>query len=245
MSDLHQTSVAQRSLTDDDLLAAYPWPDGERWVRAMMLTTLDGAAAGPDGLSGSLGSEADMRVFNTARRLADAVLVGAQTLRAERYTPMVAKERDAALRSAAGQLDAPVVAVVSGSLDLPWDLPIWQESAQRPLVITDRDAPSARRTTAEQYADLAVLDATTPEAILDALTQRGLQRIVCEGGPRLLLDLTAAGLVDELDITVAPLMAGTGETPHTSVLATPHRFDLAHALMSEGFLMNRYVKAPA
>ncbi|MEZ5114394.1 MAG: dihydrofolate reductase family protein [Nocardioidaceae bacterium] len=75
-------------LSRDDVAAAYPWPDSGPWVRAMMVTTLDGAAAGPDGLSGSISSAADQMVFNAVRRFADCVLVGSGTLRAEEYTPM-------------------------------------------------------------------------------------------------------------------------------------------------------------
>ena len=80
------------ALTDEQVVAAYPWPAGRRWVRAMMVTTLDGAAAGPDGLSGSISGDADQAVFAAVRRHADAVLIGAGTLRAERYKPMLARK---------------------------------------------------------------------------------------------------------------------------------------------------------
>ena len=92
-------------LSDDDVRDAYPWPDlasERRWVRAMMVTTLDGAAAGPDGLSGSISSSVDKAVFHAVRRLAGAVLVGAGTVRAEGYGPLRAAEADAEVRAAAG-----------------------------------------------------------------------------------------------------------------------------------------------
>ena len=91
------------SLDDEQVLASYPWPVDGRWVRAMMVTTLDGAAAGPDGLSGSISSSVDKQVFDAVRRLADAVLVGAGTIRAEGYGPMRAKPADQQRRAAAGQ----------------------------------------------------------------------------------------------------------------------------------------------
>ena len=242
MLPLHRLRASTASLTDTELLAAYAWPDDRRWVRAMMVTTLDGAAAGPDGLSGSLSSAGDQLVFNTVRRRADAVLVGAQTMRDERYTPMRAKPEDAADRAAADQLSAPVIVVVSGSLDLPWELPVWTESAHRPVVITETGADPQRLATANDYADVVQLPRATPAAIVDAVEARGLPRIVCEGGPRLLRDLTADGLVDEVDITIAPLLTGTGHTPSTSTLPVPARFELAHVVESDGFLMTRYVR---
>lgn len=228
-------------LSADALVAAYPWPQDQTWVRAMMVTTLDGAATGPDGLSGSVSSSADQLIFNTVRRYADAVLIGAGTLRAERYTPMVAKPADQSGRTASGQRPAPVIAVVSGSLNLPWDLPVWRESACRPMILTSSDAPADRLATARKHADVITLDQTTPDAIIHALTERKLTRIVCEGGPRLLRDLIAAGLVDEADITISPTFAGTATSPPTPALPQVAQFRLAHVLQGEGALMARYL----
>src|SRR3954467_87 len=106
---------AEGALTDADVLAAYPWPEGRRWVRAMMVTTLDGAAAGPDGLSGSISGEADKAVFDAVRREADAVIIGAGTMRAERYGPFRNRAR---------------LAIVTRSLDLPWDEAVFHESRE-------------------------------------------------------------------------------------------------------------------
>ncbi|MFC6704726.1 dihydrofolate reductase family protein [Flexivirga alba] len=228
-------------LTEDDLLRAYPWPGPGRWVRAMMVTTLDGAAVGPDRLSGSVSSPADQLIFNAVRRDADAVLIGAGTLRAEHYTPMRAKPADASRRETAGQLPAPVVAVVSGSLDLPWELPLWHESTCQPVVFTRTDADAGRLAMAREHADLIVLEQTTPKAIIDALIKRKLPRIVCEGGPHLLRDLVAADLVDEADITVSPVFAGTALSPDTSALPQVTEFRLAHALYGDDTMMMRYL----
>ena len=130
-------------LDDDAVLAAYPWPDEGPWVRAMMVTTLDGASAGPDGLSGSISSDVDKAVFDAVRRLADAVLVGAGTIRAEGYGAMRAKDRrrrGAARRPA--RRPRPVIAIVSPSLDLPWDSELFTGSTEPPLVLTTA-APTA------------------------------------------------------------------------------------------------------
>lgn len=231
-----------RSLDPDDLLAAYPWPEEGRWVRAMMVTTLDGAAAGPDGLSGSISSAVDGDVFDAVRRLADAVLVGAGTLRAEEYGPMVASEADAERRRAAGQAPAPRLAVVSGSLGLPWELPVWSGSTLTPLVLTSESADPAALATAREHATVVVLPDLEPATLLGALTDAGLRRVVCEGGPSLLEAVVAADLLDEADITVSPLFAGTARTPRTSGLEAVARFELAHLLTAESFLMARYVR---
>lgn len=235
--------TATDPMTEDAVLEAYPWPDSGRWVRAMMVTTLDGAAVGPDGLSGSVSSPADQLVFNAVRRDADAVLIGAGTMRAEQYTPMRAKPADAARREAAGQLPAPVIAVVSGSLELPWHLPVWRESACRPMVLTGSTVDPARLAKAREHADVVVLDDTDADTIVAALVQRKLTRIVCEGGPRLLRDLVAADLVDEADITVSPVFAGTEPSPTSPALPAVTQFRLAHVLHGEDTLMMRYLAA--
>lgn len=220
-------------ITDADLAALYPWPAEGRWVRAMMLETLDGSPVGPEGRSKSLSVEADMRVFRTTRYLADAVLIGAETMRAERYTPM--RERDGHPRG------APVLVIVSGSLDLPWEEPVWRESHHRPLVLTGPGVDAGALTRAREHADVVVLPATDPSSILAALEDRGLQRITCEGGPRLLADLTRAGLVDEADITLAPLLTGGGQV-HAGEAIGPVRLRLAHLLEADGYLIGRYVR---
>lgn len=235
-------------LDDETLLAAYPWPgveDGGRWVRAMMVTTLDGSAAGPDGLSGSISGDADSRVFEAVRRLADAVLVGSGTIRAEGYGPMLAKPEDAERREAAGQRPAPVLAIVSGSLELDWEGEMFARSSETPIVVTGSEPDARRLAVAREHADVVTTGSPrpTPEEVLDALGARGLRRVVCEGGPTLLEDMVGAGLVDEADITLSPAFVGTGQSPRTSGLADPARFALVHVVEGDGFLMNRYVRA--
>ena len=233
-------------LDGDGVLAAYPWPDGGPWVRAMMVTALDGASAGPDGLSGSISSPVDKVVFDAVRRLADVVLVGAGTVRAEGYGPMRARPADAERRAADGQAAAPTLAIVSGSLDLPWGSALFTESAQRPLVLTVADPPAeAAARAAEARADVvrAPGDEVAPAWVVETLVARGLRRVVCEGGPTLLESLVRAGLVDEADISLSPTFAGLGNVPHTDGLAEVAAFELRHVLHGDGFLMSRYVRS--
>ncbi len=238
---IYRKDQAGEHLSDEEVARSYAWPEARPWVRAMMVTTLDGASAGSDGLSDSVSSDADQVIFAAVRRYADAVLVGSGTLRTEQYTPMKANPADAGQREADGQRAAPVVAVVSGSLKLPWELPIWTESTHRPLVITEAGADEDRLAEAQKHADVVILDEVTPQTIVDALIERGLRRIVCEGGPQLLRNLVEAGVVDEADITLAPLFAGTENSPSTNSLPDVSHFGLEQVLQGEGTLMMRYL----
>lgn len=222
-------SAAPREIGDGDLGELYPWP-AARWLRAMMLQTLDGSAIGPDGRSQSISSSADMQIFRETRREAEAVLIGAQTMRAERYKPM--KGRDG---------HAPRLVIVSASLDLPWEDPVWHESVHQPLVITEAGVDEAALTVARSHAEVEALASTSGASIIDALHARGLGRITCEGGPRLLAEFVRAGLVDELDVAIAPLMAGGGQI-HTGEPQTPARFSLVHVIESDGYLFTRCVR---
>ena len=230
-------------LSSEDLGWAYPWPGEGRWVRAMMVTSLDGAPAGPDGRSGSISSPADRAVLVEARRLSDVVLIGAGTLRAERYNPMIAKPADADERSRLGLAAAPVVAVVSASLDLPWADPFFSESAVTPVVVTVDSVEGGRLRTAREHADVIALPGTSvrPDELIRALESRGLNRIVCEGGPRLLAQLSGAGLIDEADISVAPLLTSGGQVFAGPPAAAPAELDLVHVIVDNGFLFTRYL----
>ena len=242
MRSLHPDVV--NDVDDDTLAASYPWPQ-RRWLRAMMLQTLDGAPVGADGRSKSLSVPADMRVFAEARRLADAVLIGAQTMRAERYRPLLAKPQAQSVRAEAGLAPAPRLVIVSRSLDLPWDEPVFGESAVKPLVITSDGASGFNVEEASEIVDVVVLPGKVvdPHALVDALHERGLDRITCEGGPRLLGELARADLVDEADITIAPLLTGGGQIHTGEPVVDARRFDLAGVLEEDGYLFTRYVRA--
>ena len=230
-------------ITPGRLPALYPWPSERTWVRAMMVTGLDGAAVGPDALSGSISGTADGAVFDAVRTRCDVILAGAQTIRAERYQPVRA-ENYPADRAAEGLASAPVLVTVSRSLDLPWELPLFTESTQRPLVLTAGAHEPKALELARSHAEVVVLggDRVAPAALVGELVRRGHRRIVCEGGPTLLNELIAADLVDEADITLSPTFSGTGASPITAVLERVRPFDLVQLLESGGFLMGRYLR---
>lgn len=143
-----QTAAAQagREWSLDELAEAYAYPaldEGASWLRANMVSTLDGAAQ-HDGRSQPISGETDMRIFGTLRALADVVVVGAETVRQEGYRPARAREAFAARRAASGQGPAPAVAVVTASLDLDFTLPLFTSPLVPTLVVTGAAAPADR-----------------------------------------------------------------------------------------------------
>ncbi|PZT77356.1 MULTISPECIES: pyrimidine reductase family protein [unclassified Streptomyces] len=230
----------------DELADAYAYPatDGP-WLRANMVSTLDGAAQ-HDGRSQPISCESDMRIFGTLRGLADVVIAGAETVRQEGYRPARARDAFAARRAAAGQTVAPAVAVVSGSLDLDFSLPLFVSPLVPTLVLTGAGAPPDRIETARKAGAEVVIagegSRVDPARAVRELAGRGLRRLLTEGGPRLLGQFVAHGVLDELCLTVAPLLtAGDAQRiaggPSVTV---PKRFALASLLEEDGFLFSRY-----
>ncbi|BAJ31300.1 MULTISPECIES: pyrimidine reductase family protein [Kitasatospora] len=227
------------------LARAYAYPEAGRWLRANMVTSLDGAAR-LDGLSEGLSSAADKRIFGVLRALCDVVLVGAETVRAEGYRPGRARPEFAERRAAAGQPPAPVIAVVSRSLELDLSAPLFTEPLVPTVVVTTVDAPPARL--AEVAAAAEVVTAGTgsvdlPRAVA-ALAGRGWRRQLTEGGPRLLAQLAADGLLDELCLSVAPLVTA-GDSPR--IVNGPGIPDvrpmrLVSLIEEKGFLFTRYLR---
>ncbi len=228
-----------------DLSSLYPWPEGP-WLRTMMVMTLDGATVGSDGLSGSISGTADKRVFMEARRLADVVLVGAGTIRAERYKPMLAKPEWQEARHAAGLAPAPQVVVVSGRLDLPWEEPMFAQSELPVIVATTTTVDAARLDEASRHAQVLQLgeEGVDMRALVQWLNERGQRRINCEGGEALLDAMVRGDLVDEMDLTISPILVGSGylPDPQREISAPYPRFSLAHQFVDEGFVFCRFVR---
>lgn len=232
-----------------DVAELYPWPR-ERWLRTQMVMTLDGATVGSDGLSGSISSSADRQVFSETRRLADVVLVGAGTIRAERYRPMVAKAEWQDARAAIGAGAAPRIVVVSGRLNLPWEEPMFAESHYPVLVVTTEDVDAGALAVAQDHAEVVQFGTGVVDvaAVVQWLAEQGLGRIVCEGGEGLLDSLVRTDLIDEMDVTISPMLTGAGYLPdpdHDAFDATVgdyRRFDLAHQFSEGGFVFCRFIR---
>jgi riboflavin-specific deaminase-like protein len=232
-------------VTDEQLLQVYDVRD-RPWLRVNFVSSLDGAAT-IEGLSGKLGGEADKRVFDLLRRTADVVLVGAGTVRAEGYGPMVLGAAAAAWRREHGRPEHPVFAIVSGSLDLDPASAIFAKAPVRPIVITTSSAPDARLAAFEEVADVIVAGSQGVDihSALSGLRDRGLLHVLNEGGPSLFASLLASDAVDELCLTLSPLLAGGIDAPRITHgdLEHPRGFGLDQVLTSDGTLLLRYLRA--
>ena len=227
---------------DEAILAAYA-PPGSPWLRMNFVASLDGAAT-REGRSGGIGGDADKRVFELLRRWADVVLVGAGTVRAEGYGGMRVDDDAVAWRTAHGFAAQPVLALVSARLDLDPASTVFTEAPVRPVVYTVASAPADRRAALAAVADVvdAGDGAADPVLVRADLVARGLGRIHSEGGPSLFGAFLAAGVVDELCLTLAPsLEAGSaGRIAHTEH-GVPTGMALAGVLRSaDGELLLRY-----
>ncbi|WP_420638433.1 dihydrofolate reductase family protein [Candidatus Poriferisocius sp.] len=209
-------------------------PEDRPWLMLNMVTSVDGATSA-DQVSGTLSSPGDRRVFAAIRAVADVILVGAETVRREGYGPPRAHPAAAAARAGRKQAPRPRLAVVSGSLDLDFAAPLFDDDPP-PLLFTGAEPPADRLARAEATADVHRLgnervepahtyrpgtprveraDSHRPgtprveaAAVVARLGQLGAQVVLAEGGPRLNSQLVAEGLVDELCWTISPLLAG-------------------------------------
>ncbi|WP_329168134.1 pyrimidine reductase family protein [Streptomyces sp. NBC_01267] len=235
----------------DELAEAYAYPPpatGDApWLRANMVSSLDGAAQ-HEGRSQAISNQTDMRIFGTLRALADVVVVGAETVRLEGYRPARAREAFAERRAAAGQGPAPAIAVVSASLDLDFSLPLFTAPLVPTLVITGAGAPADRVGAARRAGAEVVIagdaSAVDPARAVRELAALGFRRLLTEGGPRMLGQFVAAGVLDELCLTLSPMLT-SGDAQRIAGgpgLAVPERFALASLLEEAGFLFARYLR---
>ncbi|MFG3512251.1 pyrimidine reductase family protein [Streptomyces bobili] len=249
----HGRSPGGHEWSLDEIADAYAYPEprpGEpvAWLRANMVSTLDGAAQ-HDGRSQPISSATDMRVFGTLRALADVVIVGAETVRQEQYRPARARAEFAERREAAGQGAAPAIAIVSASLDLDFSLPLFTSPLVPTLILTGAAAAPDRVAAAEKAGAHVVTAGdgmgVEPARAVRALAGLGHTRLLTEGGPRLLGQLVAAGVLDELCLTVSPMLTAGGAQRIAGgpAVAVPQRFALVSLLEEDGFLYSRYGRA--
>lgn len=220
-----------------------PVGDARPWVALGMVATLDGAAA-VDGATSQLGGEADGIAFRRLRDAADAILVGAGTVRDEDYGPPSGTAERRSDRQARGLSDRPRLAIVTGSLNLGTDHRVFSDPQQRPVVVTHGRAPQDAADALTEVADVLRFgdDAIDLTAALDELGELGLRRILCEGGPSLNGALLAEDLVDEVFVTISPVAAG-GEATRIIRSDAPevaHRFVVSSLYEHDGELVVRY-----
>jgi riboflavin biosynthesis pyrimidine reductase len=196
------------------------------YVAMNFAVTVDGRAT-IGGVSGPIGSDADTAMLVGLRTRFDAVMIGAGTMRAERYGSLPGER---------------LIAIVSGSLDLPWDAPLFTEDGSPVAVFTSsREEPPATEARLTVVRHEGGVD--LGEALRHLREEHGVRAVLSEGGPRLHAEMQAAGLVDELFLTIAPKLAGgaaprilEGELPEVEPL------ELAWLLEEDGELFARYAR---
>ncbi|HWV26590.1 MAG TPA: dihydrofolate reductase family protein [Aeromicrobium sp.] len=227
-------------MTDSpDLEQLYAHPDiGRPWVRTDFVSTVDGAAWTRDGTSGDLGGSVDKAAFRMMRNLCDVVVVGAGTARIEGYRPLTESSVDSTIRARHDLAPVPGLVVVSRSLDVPAAL-----VDGGAVVLTSAVAPKERLSQLREHGDVIVAgdEAIDWSAALEAFDGRGWRRVLCEGGPSLHGDMLAAGAVDELCVTIAPVVAsGTAARIAHAVEPIDRPVRLEHAVAVDNVLLTRW-----
>jgi riboflavin biosynthesis pyrimidine reductase len=258
--------VASGSITDDRLFELYrhPLPPGSAgtMVRSNFVSSLDGSVQGPDGRSGSINTPSDQHVFALQRAHADAILVGAGTVRAEGYRGVDLADWQQQIRSDEGLRPLPALVIVTGSLNIAPDI-----GAPSGAVLTPGGTTPPRPRGAEVGPVVVITVVGRDEAQLDPfrdagstvvqqdhvrvdlgealgwLAENGLRRVLCEGGPSLHQELLAGNHLDELCLTLAPVVVGgrgIRSTRGEAIQPVP-QFDLVHSLFADdGALFTRY-----
>ena len=192
-----------------------------RLLRLNMVASVDGRATDRAGVTADLGGAGDNELFHTLRALADGVLVGGRTVRVERYGPHRLRKHLTERRQRDGRSGPAAMIVVSRSLDLDPHAAIFTEAKTPTVVLTCTAAPAERRANLAASAEIIVAgdDSVDLPAAFDQLAGRfGITHVLCEGGPSLNTELLAADLVDELCLTITPLMTGR---PAISIVRPP------------------------
>jgi riboflavin-specific deaminase-like protein len=220
----------------DDLRPGLRAPEGRPHVALNMISSVDGRGA-VDGRTRGLGNQGDRELFHRLRAQADAVMAGATTIRTEGYGPIVRDPELRTLRSARGESVQPLAVTVSRSLEFDSALPLLADPDSEVVVLTPSDGrlpPCA--------AHVSYLRGTSLTDLLSRLRhERGVRSVVCEGGPALNGELLAAGLVDELFLSISPMLLG-GREPLTIVDGPDLRtgLELVWLLEHAGLLHARY-----
>lgn len=224
-----------------------PSPDDRSRLILNMVSTADGRAT-LGGRSGPISADADRALFHGLRMAVDAVLVGAGTVRTERYGRLIPDDSRRRLRRERGLAEEPLACIVSGRLALDADLPLLAEPAVRVALLT-ASAASLPATAAHvdyvRAGDGGVLDLAV--AMRELYQRFDVHTVLCEGGPHLGYQLLAGGLVDELFLTLSPTLAGGEPSGGEAlrILAGPEleptvALELLGALRSESYLFLRY-----
>ncbi len=236
--DVEETTIADQVATLDLVSMA---PAERPYLYTNFALTLDGSAT-IDGRSGKIGTDSDTAMLVALRTRADAVMIGAGTMRAEGYGRLIADPAKRERRAREGLSPDPLMVIVSGRLDLPWDAPLFTEGHGRVLIFTASESgPPQTETPVDVVRHEGAVDLV--EAAAHLRSEEGVRALLCEGGPRLHAQLIEAGLVDELFVTHAPKLAGgTGPGMIVGLSEAARSLELAWLLSDDesGELFARY-----
>ena len=231
-------------IDEQELERLYGYPADRRWLAVNFVASADGAVE-IHGRSAGLSNPADRRVYRLGSDLADVVLLGAGTATIEEFRGVHPDEQAAQRRRRYGLSDVTPIAVVTSGRTLPADAPVITEARTPTIVITCATAPPKlceAWTAAGATVLIAGEDTVDVTAAVGALVKRGLTRIDCEGGPRLFDSLIEAGLVDELRLTISPLLvSGMADRIAYGPGVVPTRLELASVLAEGDTLLLRYL----
>ena len=209
---------------------------------ANFVTTLDGAAV-VDGGSSAINDLDDKEMFAAIRTVPDFILVGAETVRAENYRPVELDEERREMRLAARLDETPHLVVATRSLDLDPEMRVFSDPKRRVTILTSEEAPAERFAALSEVADVVRMSGTGPDDILYYL--RMAQVVLVEGGPSIMGQFVAARLVDELSLTLSPMMAAgvSVRLAHGPAAQPPLEMRLAQILHGDRSLFLRYLRA--
>ena len=247
-SDIDPTVDLERPIDPHQAVAAEarPAPTDRPWVATNMIASADGGTA-VDGLSGALGGPGDKAMFAALRSVADAILVGASTVRDERYRPPRRPDDVRNRRRAEGRTPDPRLVVVTRSLDLDPELPLFDDPANRPLIVTVTSARSDRRAALEAVADLIEVgtDGVDLGGALRELRHLGIGTVLSEGGPSINGQLVAEDLIDEWNLSLSPrLLSGDSNRAAVGPVpgGPPRSMRLARVWTDDDFLFCRWLR---
>lgn len=225
----------------DFYLADERTAEGHPWVVVNMISSIDGVTV-VDGVSTGLGDEDDKAVFRALRAVPDVILVGAGTVAAEDYSPVILDDERRARRSALGMAEVPTLAIVSGRLSLDESAKVFSNPERKPLMLTSTSVDPGRLVLMGDVADVAFLTELTAEAILEQLSAASV--VLLEGGPSLNGQFARAGLIDELNLTIVPSLHG-GDSKRiagSEAIDPPYGMRLDRVLMGDRSLFLRYLR---
>ncbi|MGH8946825.1 MAG: dihydrofolate reductase family protein [Acidimicrobiia bacterium] len=214
---------------------------GRPWIMFNMVVSVDGGTA-VDGSATPLNDPDDKMLFRALRSVADYVLVGAETVRAEKYGPVRLDDEHLVQRRRAGLDHLPRLAIATRSADLDPAARAFSDPERPTMVITGVDADPSRVEALSEVAEVAQLDDLSPAGIIDHLGDADV--VLCEGGPTLNGQFFATGLVDEVDLTIAPyLISGkSARIAHGETADPPLDMRLDRTLIGDVSLFLRYLR---